>query len=312
MNRTKDGRIIDKRVIIDKEILRKIILNIKEKNKFTWKDFASRFNVCEQTIRNDWIKKGNKIPLGIFNDLIKLHGAYNNKIKTVEPFWGQKLENGESKKVDIKIPNKESEEFAEFYGIMLGDGCLFSSLKGFSITGDSILDNNYLRVYIKNLIYHLFGIIPHYYPHKDSRGLNCIVYNKNAVEYISKLGFPIGLKKEISIPKFILGNKKRLANCIKGIMDTDGSLSAHPNTKIMIHLSITSKSLREDVSKGLKRLGIHFSKFNKGIMIYGKEVKKFYSLIGFSNYKNSFKYSKFLETGIVPKSKEVEIFIIGQ
>jgi hypothetical protein len=132
------------------------------------------------------------------------------------------------------------------------------------------------------------------------------------VNYLAELGFQIGFKKNLRIPDFIKNNKINLAKCIRGIMDTDGSLSNHPHSKIMIHLSITSKTLREDVSKGLNKLGINHGKFNKGIMLYSKNAIKFHDVIGFSNLKNIIKYDKFLETGKVPKSKEVEIFIREQ
>ncbi len=93
-------------------------------------------------------------------------------------------------------------------------------------------------------------------------------------------------------------------------MDTDGSLSAHPNSRIMIHLSITIKSLRKSVFEGLKILGINGGVFNKGIMIYGEDkVDRFYKIIGFSNFKNNYKYSQFKKLGRVPSSKEVEMFI---
>lgn len=93
-------------------------------------------------------------------------------------------------------------------------------------------------------------------------------------------------------------------------MDTDGCLSAHPHSKIMIHLSITISSLRKSVLKGLQTLDIQGGEFNKGIMIYGeKKVKSFREIVGFSNYKNGYKYETFFKTGKVPSSSEVETFI---
>jgi hypothetical protein len=78
----------------------------------------------------------------------------------------------------------------------------------------------------------------------------------------------------------------------------------------MIHISVTIKSLRDSVAFGLEQLGVVPGVFEKGIMIYGYEkIKKFKEIIGFSNFKNDYKYQKFQETGKVPKSEEVEIFI---
>jgi hypothetical protein len=96
-------------------------------------------------------------------------------------------------------------------------------------------------------------------------------------------------------------------------MDTDGSLSSHPSSKIMIYISITSDSLRKSVVAGLKDLGLNGGEFNKGIMIYGKnKIDTFYKIFGFSNLKNLLKYDYFLKNSIVPSSKEVETFIMAK
>lgn len=311
MNRTTDKRIIDKRVEINKAKLKELIFNIKEKNKITWEKLAEKLEVCEITLRNDWINKGNTIPLSSFKKLLNMsnQNIEEFKIKIKDPFWGQKLN---KKKKKVIFPNIKTKEFAEFYGIMLGDGCIFSNNKGFAISGDKILDENYFKEYIKNSIHNLFGVSPALYISKKYRSMNCVLYSKSISEYLIKLGFPKGLKSsgKLEIPKFILNDKKLSSHCLRGIMDTDGSLSAHPNSKIMIHLSITNGGLRNCVQKGLKKLGIKGGVFNKGIMIYGKDkIKKFHNEIGFSNYKNILKYQKFMETGKVPSSKEIERFL---
>lgn len=315
MNKTRDGRFIDKRVSINSDLLKQIIIKTKENKKLTWKEFGLKLGVSEQTVRHDWINKGNTIPFSIFHKIIKMSNEkFNilNKIKVKEPFWGQKLKNGLIKTKKIKFPDINTEEFAEFYGIMLGDGCVFSNMYGLAISADKILEHNYFNKYIKNLIYTLFGVYPSFYYSKKVRSMNCFLYSKLAAEFMAEVGFPIGKKNKgrLVIPNFIFKDNTRLAKCMRGLMDTDGSLSSHPNSKIMIHLSIPNKDLRSSVMKGLKQLNINGGEFNKGIMIYGRDkIKDFYKKIGFSNKKNIIKYEKFIETAKVPSTKEVEIFI---
>jgi hypothetical protein len=182
-------------------------------------------------------------------------------------------------------------------------------MKGLSITADKILEDNYFKEYLNRLIFSLFGIYPRFYFARKTRAMRCVLYSKNAVEYLSGLGFPIGVKKNLYIPKFIIENKKSLIKCLRGIMDTDGSLSAHPHSKIMIHLSITSKTMKEDVANALTSLQIKPGIFSKGIMLYSKNAIKFCEIIGFSNLKNNIKYQFFLKEGRVPKSLEVENLI---
>jgi len=53
--------------------------------------------------------------------------------------------------------------------------------------------------------------------------------------------------------------------------------------------------------------------FNKGLMLYGVEkINRFSQVIGFSNFKNKYKYECFIKSGKVPSSKEVETFLIGK
>ena len=312
MNKTKDGRIIETRVRIDKEILKKLILEVKDSKKLTWKKFSDNLGVGEQMIKHDWVNKNDTLPLSIFHKLLKMRkkslSDFRGKVEIKKPFWGQGINKGKK----VTIPNVNTEKFAEFYGIMLGDGCIFSDMKGIAITGDKILEKDYYERYLFNLIKDLFDSKPKVFYEKDNRGVRIIFYSRKVCNFLSNVGFPVGLKynKNMAFPSFILENRSSAAACIRGIMDTDGSLAGHPNTKIMIHLSITSPSLRKSVIDGLKELGVIGGEFNKGIMIYGRDkVNTFYRKIGFSNKKNIIKYNKFLETGRVPTSKETETYL---
>ena len=170
----------------------------------------------------------------------------------------------------------------------------------------------YFNKYLKDLIYSLFRVYPSFYYSKKVRSVNCFLYSKLAASFMIKSGFPIGIKStdKLVIPTYIKSNDKRLARCIRGVMDTDGSLSAHPSSKIMIHLSVPHKPLRESIRDGLIQLDIHYSIFDKGIMIYGKKnVGDFQRKVGFSNFKNIIKYDYFIKNKRVPSSKEVEMFL---
>ena len=72
MNKTGDGRLIDKRVVIEKKLLENILLNIKKLNNLTWKQLGSKIGVCEHTVCHDWLKKGNTVPLSLFKKVLKM------------------------------------------------------------------------------------------------------------------------------------------------------------------------------------------------------------------------------------------------
>jgi len=316
MKKTLDGRFIERRVMVNKKKLKKLIYDIKKKNKLTWNDFANRIGTSQVTLQNNWLAKKRTMPLSVFKKLLKMRGLNDQTIsadiKFIEHFWGQKLTGDSLKMKIVSIPNKYHKKFAEFYGIMLGDGCVFSDLTGFSISGDKYVDYFYYHNYLRNLIFDLFSVYPSIYTSKKDRSIKCVLYSKKVATFLKATGFPIGVKynKNPTIPKFIYQNKKNLLFCIRGIMDTDGSLSKHPHSKIMIHISITIRSLRNSVFNGLKSAGINAGIFNKGIMVYGTDkINMFNELVGFSNYKNNYKYLVFKKTGNIPSSKEAEIFI---
>jgi len=107
-------------------------------------------------------------------------------------------------------------------------------------------------------------------------------------------------------------NAQLLKACIRGLVDTDGSIFAHPHTKIGLNISIYSESLLNSCLKGFKELNIKIGKYNKGINLYGPiKVSNYFEKIGSSNLRNILKYSIFKDSDIVPKSREIESFLRG-
>jgi hypothetical protein len=313
MNKTKDGRFIEKRVKIDNKLLRKIILETKSNSNYTWNQLSQELKIGEHMIRIDWLKKDRTIPLSIFKHLISLNKDLSfeeikKHVKILDPFWGQKTGEKNLKK-NISFPNTNSKEFAEFYGIMLGDGCIYSNLNGFCITGHKILEKEYYEKYLKKLIKNLFSTYPKFSVSKKTNGIRCYLYSKQISSFLVNLGFSRGKKKGLIIPHFFK-DRELIAYCLRGFFDTDGSLSSHPNTKIMIHLSIPQQKLKSSVNDSLKELRIKTSVSSKSIYIYGKEqVNNFFKIIGSSNLKNIYKYNMFKKSGKVPSSKETETFL---
>ncbi|MFH1307561.1 MAG: LAGLIDADG family homing endonuclease [archaeon] len=297
-------------------MINSLVFEIKNGKSFIY--LAKELGISEYTLRYDWLIKGNTIPLSVFRKLIRLNPKlsfedFKSKIEILEPYWGQKSGNKYFK--PYLLPSKNTKEFAEFYGIMLGDGCLYSDLKGICISGDKILEREYFENYLKKLLKNLFNMTPRINLSNANRSLRLIMYSKPISEYLLKIGFPKGkkLNHKIKIPKYILKNNELTSYCIRGLFDTDGSLSAHPHSKAMIHLSVTSESLRDSICLGFNHLGIKVGKYNKGILIYGEnKINQFYKIIGSSNPKNLFKFKQFIKIGKIPTSKETESFLMSK
>lgn len=312
MKKTKDGRFIDQRIAIPKPLLLTIIDSCKNYNNFNWKKLANYLEVSEHTIKIDYRYRVKTIPKTIFDKLTSHDNNLLNKIKdqiTILPaFYGQ------SYKKEIKpvrLPNTLTNLFAEFYGSMLGDGCIYSDLSGICLSNDSLVDKCYIESYLSNLMFKLFKIKPHIYYSNQSRSLRCIIYNQNLSSFLHGMGFPLGEKKlgNLIILDEFFKNNNLLISCLRGLNDTDGSVSAHPNSKIMLHLSILHKSLLKSSISAFNYLNLPISYSKNAIFLYGADnLKKFFSIIGSSNMKHIFKFNTYIKTNFVPDKKQTEKF----
>lgn len=222
-------------------------------------------------------------------------------------YWGQikggKISSGTTKK--ILIP-PENEKLSELIGIILGDGNLYthqekkSSSYMIRITGDGNKDREYLLEYVKPLCESLFGLEIKVREHRTFNELFIVINSKNALQFLVSKGLKEGdkIKNKVGIPKWIVNNKRFLRACIRGLIDTDGSLyELKPHWPGLWQICFTSKSRRiiTDVRNGLIELGIGCSNIyedknpKRALKLYitkKSELGKFYKEIGFSNPKH--------------------------
>ena len=191
---------------------------------------------------------------------------------------------------------------AEFTGVMLGDGGITNSQ--IKITTNSIDDKEY-TIFIKKLIKKLFDIEPSVCPRKkEISALDIIVSRKKLVEFCNKkLGLHIGnkLKQGLDIPNWIRKNLKFEERCVRGLIDTDGSIfnEVHNIKGIKysyMRLNFTSASpeLRKSVFDILNKLNLNPKMRNdRCVQIEDKEnIKKYFKIIGTSNPKHLKRYYK--------------------
>src|SRR3989344_2136306 len=206
----------------------------------------------------------------------------------------------------ITIPQKD-EKLAELVGIILGDGNIYvrkgknSNNYQFRIVGDSIKDKEYLVGYVKPLIEQLFSISPRVRKHKSFNALFVIVDYKKVVEFLLSIGMHAGNKidNQATIPTWIFENDLFLKACIRGLVDTDGSIyELKPHWPGLWQICFTNKNetLLHDFRKALLKLGIgcsnifNYKEGKKASKVYitrKAELSKFYKEIGFSNTKHS-------------------------
>jgi hypothetical protein len=120
-----------------------------------------------------------------------------------------------------------STEISELSGIMLGDGGI--SDYQVIITLNSVDDSEYV-LFVKNLIENLFGITPSLYYRKTASAVHIVVSRKGLVEFlVNTCGLVKGhkIKNQASIPDWIKNSTELEIACIRGLIDTDGSIFNH-------------------------------------------------------------------------------------
>ncbi len=210
------------------------------------------------------------------------------------PCWGQKKGAALANKTqcikcveEIRAGIENRPEFAEFIGILLGDGHLEDS--GITIVLNFYKEKEY-AAYVSKLVYGLFGKEPQVrYTRPTIRvRLNSIL----VVEFLKKVGLKTGKKgADTHIPALFWKDKLLLSRCIRGLIDTDGGI--HRKTKFddrhLIAFKNFSQPLLEETKKALEILGFRVSKGGPNSIRVQRqsEIKKYLLTIGTSNNKNT-------------------------
>lgn len=310
MKRTSDGRFIANRIQLSGKFCNQLLCGIKKEKSWTWKQFAKQLGVSEHTLSHDWRYGESTLPEHIFRKLNQLSKSdLDLTYKKLPAWWGQKI--GQKSKFDnlVTLPDLSSSEFAEFYGAMLGDGCIYTNMNSICITCNGVLDRWYVESFLRKLCAKLFNITPKVYYTKNEKTIRLIVNCRNISKFFVGLGFPKGKKKaeKIGIPKFILEDNSLIIACLRGLADTDGGIYPHPNSRIMLDVTSKIPSLLNSLHEAAKKIGLKPGITKDRIQLYGeKQLKNYFSLIGSSNPRNMLKYQIFLKTNSVPKTAEIE------
>jgi len=168
----------------------------------------------------------------------------------------------------ISLPEKD-EKLAEIVGIILGDGGIYKNIGlgmyELRIAGSSDTDNEYLMTYVKPLIEKAFNVNVRVYRQKKKRCIHLIAQGKNIVSFLEKIGLKEGnkIKNNVSIPEWVFESESLLKSCIRGLIDTDGTvLPITGRNYSYIWFSCGIPALREDFDKAMKALKYRTSQWN--------------------------------------------------
>ena len=188
---------------------------------------------------------------------------------------------------------ERSNLFAEFIGIMLGDGGINNKWQA-NITVNAVADRKYAE-YISQLCVQLFGVAPAVRKRKTKQALIISLASTSVVDFLVAQGLPRGnkLNQGLRIPDWIMENREFQVACVRGLVDTDGCLYVHKHMvagkqyrNIGFCFTSYSPELVQQVSSILEENGIKPSvpKGGRNVYLYRAEsVRKYLRIFGSSN-----------------------------
>ncbi len=221
------------RISIDKEELKLILDELKRNQNLSLQKINKKIGF---NIKNYLYGYTNSLSVKGFIELRSLVGR-EIKYKILEAY-----------KIIKKL--HQNEQLAEFITIMLGDGNLYERLYRIQISFNGEEEKRYIE-YVKKLMKSIFDLAPKEYWEKEKKGANGLeknmylyINNKSAFYELISNGLVAGnkVKHQVNVPKWILENRKFMVRGLRGLLDTDGSISALKKKKTLL-IDFTSASL---------------------------------------------------------------------
>jgi len=291
----------NKRVIFPSGKQQQFLLMAKKKLGIQWLSFADEIKIHKRTL-NDWKREKYSMSLVAIKKICRLatmkmpknveiknpfwyvyKGAHAGGVAVYKKYghiggdpkyrkkkWHEWWENTGKHKThsiigvskSIKRP-RFSQDLAEFVGIMLGDGGI--SKYQLNITLHRFDDEEYSR-FIVALIKKLFDVPVGAYYRKKDLSVSFIISRIELIRFcVDKLGLKQGnkIKQQIDIPDWVKHDKLYSIACVRGLIDTDGSVFTHKykvNGKFYKYKKLAftsfSKPLRHSVFSILESNGI--------------------------------------------------------
>jgi hypothetical protein len=241
------SRIINTLVIkdLDYDLLEKFEEKYVRANWKQYKEFIARQGIYPQKIYNDLgIDIGPQIrkdSMMLYKNFLKVAKFYNlNFSKNISFSITEKKMNS---KKDHSLFLPRNKKIAEFVGYMLGDGHLSTELK---LTLDSRY--NLIIKYVDHLISDVLGEKISGKKIKDVNKWEFRTKKKSFLNGVTGLGIQKGNKKlnQIAVPTWIIKNPEYHIPCVRGLVDSDGSVFIGKNG-LTANVSNTSKPILDFV-----------------------------------------------------------------
>ncbi len=174
--------------------------------------------------------------------------------------------NKKDKLKGLKIPKESTEDLAYLSGVLAGDGSLGyrQNKNEYSLkcVGNPKDEKDFYLNIVGPKFEKVFGFIPTMKTFDKNTTFGFRIFSKSLVCYLTQtIGLPLGPKNNsLKIPSKINTNKMLLMNFVRGLFDTDGSISfkkrykQHPYYPV-ISFSSRKESFTKEIAAFLKEEG---------------------------------------------------------
>ncbi|MFO7793595.1 MAG: LAGLIDADG family homing endonuclease [Candidatus Nanohaloarchaea archaeon] len=267
------------RVSVSKEELQKVRKNLKTKRNLSIREISE----CIGTEFKNHLYKDFNMSLEVFEKLQNLFGS-SIEHELVDH------RNGVSYDKRVLSLTKDK-DLAEFFGMMLGDGHMedfYEQREDRHITNYRVdmcfhEDETEIIDRAEELFLEAVGKEPNYYSEPNSKAAKLMVYSKDLVERLEELGLESGNKtdNQVCVPGWIKENPEFRVRCLKGLVDTDGTVYERVPGDTVIQFKNASQPLLDDFKEMCETEGISTSKggYRSVQVAANDEVDKFIRLI---------------------------------
>jgi intein/homing endonuclease len=196
-----------------------------------------------------------------------------------------------NKRSDIHIPDTYSENLAEFFGIMLGDGHI-SHFQTVISLGDK--EKSYAE-YVSALAHNIFKVLPKIAVRKTGYR-DVYIGSTKLVSWLQTRGLVTHkVKSQVGVPEWVYLKKVYMAGFVRGFFDTDGSVY---KLKFGVQISFTNHSypLLLSLQTILFKLGYNPSAVSSGKVYLTKisDVKRFFREVKPNNAKHQSRFNSII------------------
>jgi len=289
------------RVKFRKGVQRELLLSAKTCRKWTWRELANILRVNERTVRG-WYGEEALIPAAVWQKLDPGKIYQTEIVEMKDEGWGRSR-GGFHSRGNLKHAKKpkNSGRLAELVGIFFGDGNIYVNEKygiyQIRIASSRRDEADYSTQFLKPLVSELFGIPPRIMT--QNGGIYVCLDSREIAEYLRKKGVPWGGKsgQSVRIPPWINDNANYLESCLRGLLDTDGSVYKLSNKDPkLVRISFKNKNpaLLNDVRQSFVRLNYNVSKVvgDNVFITRQADVRRYIKEIGFHNRKHVIRLGK--------------------